>query len=102
MERQPAAEKKQAGKHQTIKDALQAQGRGGGIWYMPKAQMHEMNIWLRKAFNTVYSPFIFDQGKVVDQRCNYILPADGIDWKVLAAVLTSSLFSLFSRILRLG
>lgn len=94
MEKLPAAEKKQTGKKQTIKQALQAQGSGGGTWYMPKAQLHQMNIWLRKAFNSVYSPFIFETPAAVDQRCNYVLPAEGISWKVVASALTSSLFAL--------
>jgi hypothetical protein len=94
MEKIPATEKKQGGKHQTIRDALQAQSSKGGTWYMPKAQLHQMNIWLRKAFNSVYSPFLFETPAVVDQRCNYVLPLDGNDWKVMAAVLTSSLFAL--------
>jgi hypothetical protein len=94
MEKVPASEKKQGGKPQTIRQALQAQTSAGGIWYAPKAQMHRVNIWLRKAFNTIYSPFIFDPGEAVDQRCNYVLPLDNIDWKELAALLTSSLFAL--------
>jgi hypothetical protein len=92
--KRPAAEKKQTGKHQTIQDALQAQGSTGGTWYMPKAQLHQMNIWLRKAFNSVYSPFIFDTAAAVDQRCNYVQPLGNIEWKPLAAILTSSLFAL--------
>jgi len=94
MEKVPAAEKKQAGKRQTIKQALQAQTSPGGLWYAPKAQLHRVNIWLRKAFNTVYSPFIFDPGEAVDQRCNYVLRVDEIGWKELATVLTSTLFAL--------
>lgn len=93
MEKVPAAEKKQTGKKQTIREALQAQTSSGGTWYMPKAQLHETNLWLRKAFNTVYSPFIFETPAAVDQRCNYILPLEGIDWRVIGAVLTSSLFA---------
>ncbi len=68
MEKLPAAEKKQTGKKQTIKAALQAQTSAGGTWYMPKAQLHQMNIWLRKAFNSVYSPLIFETPAAVDQR----------------------------------
>jgi hypothetical protein len=94
MERHPAAEKKQTGKHQSIKQALQDQTSRGGTWYMPKAKLHRVNIWLRKAFNCIYSPFIFDPGAAVDQRCNYVVPIEGIDWKALAAVLTSTLFGL--------
>lgn len=94
MEKRPAVEKKQTKKHQTIKEALQAQTSKGGTWYMPKAQLHEMNIWLRKAFNSVYSPLIFETAAAVDQRCNYVLPVEDVEWKVLAAALTSSLFAL--------
>ncbi len=94
MEKRPAKEKKQTGKHQTIKQALQAQTSAGGTWYMPKARLHQMNIWLRKAFNCIYSPFIFDTPAAVDQRCNYLVPAKGVDWKDLAALLSSSLFAL--------
>lgn len=93
MEKVPATEKKQTGRRQTIKQVLEAQNPGG-FWYAPKAQPHEAHIWLRKAFNTVYSPFIFEHAAVVDQRCNYVIPTDGVDWKELAAFLTSSLFAL--------
>jgi hypothetical protein len=86
-----AVEKKQAGKSQTIKEALEAQS--GGIWYAPKARPNNHNIWLRKAFNTVYAPFLFDKAALVDQRLNSISPNEGIDWKELAAALTSSLFA---------
>jgi len=94
MEKVPAKEKKQTGKHQTIKAALQAQTSEGGTWYMPKAQLHEVNIWLRKAFNSIYSPFIFEQGAALDQRCNYVISKEGVNWKELAAFFTSSLFAL--------
>jgi hypothetical protein len=94
MEKLPATEKKQGKKKQTIKEALQAQTSSGGTWYMPKAQLHRANIWLRKAFNSVYSPFIFETPAAVDQRCNYLVPLNGIEWKVVGAVLTSSLFAL--------
>jgi hypothetical protein len=56
--------------------------------------VHKQNIWLRKAFGNVFSPFLFDVPAAVDQRCNYIEPVAGLDWKVVAAVLTSSLFAL--------
>jgi hypothetical protein len=94
MEKVPAAEKKQAGKRQTIKQALQDQTSKGGLWYAPKAQHREMNIWLRKAVSTRYSPFLFDSKAAVDQRCNYVSPIAGIEWKEMAAILTSSLFAL--------
>ncbi len=94
LEKHPATEKKQAGKHQTIRQALQDQTSKGGTWYMPKAQLHKVNLWLRKAFDCIYSPFIFDPGAAVDQRCNYVEPVAGVNWKVLAAALTSTLFGL--------
>lgn len=94
MEKVPAVKKKQTGKPQTMKEALQAQTSKGGLWYAPKAQLHGVNIWLRKAFNTVYSPIIFEKEAALDQRCNYAVPLDGIEWKELAAVFTSSLFAL--------
>ena len=86
-----ASQKKQSGKIQTVRDALTAQG--GSVWYAPKAKPHRANIWLRKAFNAVYSPFIFETPVLVDQRCNRIVPREGIEWRLLAAMLTSSLFS---------
>jgi hypothetical protein len=86
-----AAEKKQTGRSMTIREALEAQG--GGTWYAPKAKPASHNIWLRKAFNTVYSPFVFEKAALVDQRLNSLSPLKGIDWKELAAVLTSSAFA---------
>jgi len=94
MEKIPATEKKQGGKKQTIKSALQAQTSSGGTWYTPKAQLHKMNVWLRKGIGSVHSPFIFETAAAMDQRCNYVLPLEGIDWRVVAALLTSSLFAL--------
>jgi hypothetical protein len=93
MENLPATEKKQAGKKQTIKSALQAQTSSGGTWYMPKAKLHKMNVWLRKGVGSVHSPFIFETPAAMDQRCNYVLPLEDIDWRVVAALLTSSLFA---------
>ena len=92
MEKRPATKKKQTGKSLTIREVLEAQG--GGLWYMPKAKLHAQNIWMRKAINTVYSPFIFETARAVDQRCNFVEPLDALDWRILGAVLTSSLFAL--------
>jgi hypothetical protein len=93
MENRPAAKVKQSGTVQiSIKDALEAQGAGN--WYAPKAVLHESHIWLRKAFNTLFNPFIFESPVAVDQRCNFLKPKQGLKWDVLAAVLTSSVFSL--------
>jgi hypothetical protein len=86
-----ATEKKQTGKSTTIREALEAQG--GGTWYAPKARPAFYHIWLRKAFNTVYAPFIFEKAALVDQRLNSITPVDGIEWKEIAAILTSSIFA---------
>jgi hypothetical protein len=86
-----AAEKKQTGKNLTIREALEAQS--GGLWYSPKAKPAFHHIWLRKAFNTIYAPFLFDKASLVDQRLNSVSPVEGIEWKELAAILTSSLFA---------
>jgi hypothetical protein len=75
-----AAEKKQSGKSQTIREALEAQS--GGLWYAPKARPNKHHIWLRKAVDGVFAPFIFDTPTLVDQRCNSV-----------AAILTSTLFA---------
>lgn len=91
MSERPAAEKKQSGSPKTIREVLQAQS--GGLWYAPKAKPHSANIWLRKAFNTVYAPFIFNKPRVLDQRCNYIQPIHPLSWEILSAVLTSTIFA---------
>jgi hypothetical protein len=90
----PANKKKQtqAATAKTIREVLELQG--GRYWYGPKAAYRSSNIWLRKAFDGVYSPFLFSKGAVVDQRCNRIEPKQGIEWKELAAILTSSVFAL--------
>ena len=86
-----AARKRQSGKSQTIREALEAQG--GGIWYGPKASPNEHRIWVRKAIDGVFAPYLFKDSALVDQRCNSISPAEDIGWKELAAVLTSTLFA---------
>lgn len=92
MGNRTAARKKQGDKPQTIKEALEKQG--GSIWYAPKASPARAHIWIRKAFGDCYSPFLFDTAVLVDQRCNKVETlADG-DWSVLAAYMTSSVFSL--------
>ena len=92
MAGRPAAAKKQSGAVATIRQVLEAQE--AGLWYAPKAQTHSSHIWLRKAFGGVFSPFVFKKPAVADQRCNYIIPKKGIDWRELAAVATSSVFAL--------
>ena len=91
MADQRATQKKQSGKLQTIREALVAQG--GSIWYALKARPHKHHVWLRKGINGVFSPFLFSTPTLLDQRLNSLTPATGIEWKELAAVLTTSLFS---------
>jgi hypothetical protein len=86
-----AADKKQTGKNLTIREALEAQG--GSVWYAPKARPAAHNVWLRKAFDGVFSPFLFAKPALVDQRCNSLTPVAGIDWQEVAAALTCSLFA---------
>jgi hypothetical protein len=86
-----ATEKKQSGKSQTIREALEAQS--GGTWYAPKARTNHHNVWVRKAIDGVFAPFLFDKPALVDQRCNSVTPLAGISWKEIAAVLTTSLFA---------
>ena len=83
--------KKQSGAPKTIKEALEAQG--SGHWYAPKAKMHLANIWLRKAFDSKYAPFLFREEIPFDQRCNYIIPRPKLQWDLLAAIISSSLFA---------
>jgi len=86
-----ATRRKQAGPIQTIRQALELQG--GKLWYAPKALPHHHRLWLRKAFNGVYAPFMFKRGALVDQRCNALSPLDGVPRNSLAAALTSTLFA---------
>ena len=86
-----AARKKQAGAPQTIREALEAQG--GGRWYAPKATPHRHRLWLRKAYNGTYAPFVFERPVLVDQRCNAIDPAKDVPHDSLAALITSTLFA---------
>src|SRR4029077_3112131 len=51
------------------------------------------HVWLRKAFNATYAPFLFDKPALVDQRLNSLSPVEGVEWSELASVLTSSLFT---------
>jgi hypothetical protein len=83
--------RKQAGKRQTVREALAAQG--GGLWYAPKAQPHEHHIWLRKGISGVFAPLIFEEAVVVDQRCNSVSPKGDIAWRELAGAMTSTLFA---------
>lgn len=86
-----AADKKQSGKKLTVKEVLKAQS--GELWYAPKAKLHKHHIWLRKAFDATYSPFLFNRAVLVDQRLNSVSPLEGVDWKEIAAAVTTTLFS---------
>ncbi|MDE0082880.1 MAG: N-6 DNA methylase [Gammaproteobacteria bacterium] len=92
MRGRPAAAKTQATGGRTIEDALEKQS--GSVWYAPKAVLHASHIWLRKAFDGTYAPFVFEDARVLDQRCNFLRPTDGVEWTELAALLTSSVFAL--------
>ena len=91
MAKRAATQRKQAGQSQTIREALRAQG--GARWYAPKARPTKHHLWLRKAFDGVFAPYIFPKAAVVDQRCNGVAPHDDIGWKELASVLTSTVFA---------
>jgi len=93
MARRPATQKKQsAARAQTIQEALRAQG--GPVWYAPKAVAHKSHVWLRKAIDAVYAPFLFDKAAALDQRCNGVVPRSNLPWELVAAALTTTLFSL--------
>ena len=91
MANHAAKKKKQSGKDLTVREALSAQS--GKVWYEPKAQPHQHHVWVRKAFNGVYAPFLFNEAVLVDQRCNSIEPRKGFNWQEIGAVLTSTLFA---------
>lgn len=82
----------QTGAAQTIRQALELQG--GQLWYAPKAIPHRHRLWVRKAFDGVYAPFVFKEPTLVDQRCNALSPLlDGAPWDSFAAAITSTLFA---------
>ncbi len=93
MAEHAASEKKQSGKATTIKEALEAQS--GGLWYAPKARPHKRNVWIRKAFDGIFAPFLFETGAIADQRLQSITAREelGITWEELAAALTLSAFA---------
>lgn len=91
MSNRAAVQKKQTGKSQTIREALESQG--GGTWYAPKAKPTKHHIWLRKAIHGTFAPFLFEKATLVDQRCNSIEPLAGMDWELVASAISSSLFA---------
>ena len=91
MAKRGATQRKQGGRNQTIRETLQAQG--GTLWYAPKARPTKHHLWLRKAFDGVFAPYIFPKAAVVDQRCNSVTPHGDIAWEELATVLTSTVFA---------
>ena len=88
----PARQKKQSLQPYTIREVLEKQG--GKYWYSPKATPHRANLWIRKAFNGVFSPFIFGSEVTFDQRANSVIPETESEWRLIGAVLSSSIFSL--------
>jgi hypothetical protein len=86
-----AVEKKQTGKSLTIREVLEAQS--GGLWYAPKARPNHHHVWVRKAIDGVFAPFLFEKAALVDQRCNSISPVEGVEWQEVAAAITTSLFA---------
>ena len=82
---------KKTGPPLTIRQALELQG--GNLWYAPKALPHRRALWLRKAFDGVYAPFVFEKPALVDQRCNAVSALDKAHRSSLAAVITSTLFA---------
>lgn len=91
MEKQPATQKKQGKDPQTMSEVLRKQG--GTFWYGPKAQPHPKRIWVRKAIDAVYAPFVCKDESVVDQRCNYVAAGEECSWQEIASLLTSSVFA---------
>ena len=91
MSERAATQRKQSGVVQTIREALELQG--GQLWYAPKATAHHHHLWLRKAFDGVFAPFIFKKNALVDQRCNSLSPVEGVHQDSVAAVITSTLFA---------
>lgn len=92
MAGRPSARKKQVRYQKTIKETLHEQS--GSCWYAPKAIPHKAHIWMRKAFDATYAPFLFPGGAVLDQRCNFLTPCEGVSWQALATLLCSSIFAL--------
>lgn len=90
MSDRAATKKKQSGDQQTIREALLLQG--GSVWYAPKASTHHHKLWVRKAFDGIFAPFIFGKAALVDQRCNALSPVKGVPELSLAAAVTSSIF----------
>lgn len=93
MASRPATVRKQSRTEstETIKQVLQKQG--GEVWYYPKASAHREQLWVRKAFNSVYAPFLFRSGAVVDQRCNFIRAHKNVSAIVLEAIASSTIFA---------
>lgn len=92
MADRPATSRRQSDRQLTIAETLKRQS--GGLWYAPKAVPNQANLWVRKAFGEIYSPFVFETPQVLDQRCNYLNPKGALSWQAIAAVLSSSVFAL--------
>lgn len=91
MARRTAKQKKQTGATLTISEVLGKQG--GRFWYAPKAAQNSARIWLRKGIGGIFSPLLCTQPLVVDQRCSFAIPKNGVTDDELSALLTSSVTS---------
>jgi len=93
MASRPATVRKQSRTEstETIKQVLEKQG--GEVWYYPKASVRKERLWLRKAFNSVYAPFLFVSGAVVDQRCNFIRAHKNVSAVALEAIASATIFA---------
>lgn len=91
MSERAATKRKQSGSVQTIREVLEQQG--GQLWYAPKALPHHHRLWLRKAFDGVFAPFVFKKAALVDQRCNSLSPLSGVPADSVAAAITSTIFA---------
>jgi hypothetical protein len=61
-------------------------------WYYPAATTHSTRIGVRKAMMQKYAPFLFDTRVLLDQRLYVVNPRPDVDWEIIAAYLSSSLF----------
>jgi len=89
---QLAPSRKQSGKSESYKAALEKQG--GKEWWRPKAPRHPARLAVRKGYNDRYSPFVFASPVVLDQRLYLLFQKRGVPLEVLTAFACSSLFPL--------
>lgn len=63
-------------------------------WYQPAAIAHKARIGLRKAPGQRFSPYLFENDVLLDQRLYWMQDGPKTNWDLLAAYLSSSLFPL--------